>query len=160
MLFKVIYHVKDTDERYHKGVVAIYKCFCGKEFKSPKAKMNSGYVSSCGCITKCSYEINKVQVDTKKLVIYKLNRLKKRAAEKKIEISLSPNQVEELILSPCHYCCELAFPCNGVDRLDNNKGYTPDNCVSCCSSCNYFKGGMSYDKFIEKISKIFNNLNS
>lgn len=29
---------------------------------------------------------------------------------------------------------------NGIDRLDNTKGYTPENSVACCKHCNSLKG--------------------
>lgn len=36
---------------------------------------------------------------------------------------------------------------NGVDRVDNALGYTPDNCVPCCSRCNYAKRAMPRGEF-------------
>jgi 5-methylcytosine-specific restriction endonuclease McrA len=27
----------------------------------------------------------------------------------------------------------------GIDRVDNSIGYTPDNCVPCCTQCNRIK---------------------
>jgi hypothetical protein len=29
---------------------------------------------------------------------------------------------------------------NGIDRVDNSKGYTPENTVPCCKICNKIKG--------------------
>jgi 5-methylcytosine-specific restriction endonuclease McrA len=43
---------------------------------------------------------------------------------------------------------------NGIDRIDSNKGYTMDNCVSCCWTCNRMKGNMTQQNFLEHISKI------
>ena len=37
------------------------------------------------------------------------------------------------VLKPCHYC---GFPATGLDRIDNSKGHTKDNCVPCCKECN------------------------
>lgn len=34
-----------------------------------------------------------------------------------------------------------------IDRIDNNKGYTQDNCVLCCVAENYGRGDTDYDKF-------------
>ncbi len=36
---------------------------------------------------------------------------------------------------------------NGIDRLDNQKGYFLLNCVSCCWQCNKSKGTMSLSEF-------------
>lgn len=40
----------------------------------------------------------------------------------------------------CIYCGESDWRKLGVDRLDNTKGHTPDNCVPCCGKCNVGKG--------------------
>lgn len=61
-----------------------------------------------------------------------------------------------LIQQPCYYCGSK--PCqeipaakryngtvlvNGIDRVDNSKGYTNENCVSCCKACNLTKGAVT-----------------
>lgn len=43
---------------------------------------------------------------------------------------------------------------HGIDRVDNSVGYTIENCVPCCTSCNFMKGKMTKDDFIEKVSQI------
>ena len=68
----------------------------------------------------------------------------------------------------CYYCGSepwqiLKSSCNtgdyiytGLDRVDNKKGYTLDNCVPCCKICNMAKKDMTIDEFynwIDKISK-------
>jgi len=42
----------------------------------------------------------------------------------------------------------------GIDRKNNDIGYKLDNCVSCCSACNFMKHKLSLEVFKEKISKI------
>jgi hypothetical protein len=47
-----------------------------------------------------------------------------------------------------------------LDRKDNSKGYTLDNCVVCCKRCNYVKKTLGHDEFIEmckRIAKKHNN---
>lgn len=46
---------------------------------------------------------------------------------------------------------------NGIDRIDSNKDYTKDNCVTCCKKCNYAKAEMSTEEFKDWIFKIFNH---
>ena len=48
---------------------------------------------------------------------------------------------------------------NGIDRIDSNKGYSIDNCVSCCPKCNTMKGVLSKNEFISHINKVYNFLN-
>jgi len=38
-----------------------------------------------------------------------------------------------LLHEPCNYC---GFPSTGLDRIDNSKGHTEDNCIPCCWECN------------------------
>lgn len=41
-----------------------------------------------------------------------------------------------------------------LDRKDNNKGYTKENCVVCCWVCNELKGTYSENEFIEICRKV------
>lgn len=42
---------------------------------------------------------------------------------------------------------------NGIDRWDNTKGYSLDNCVPCCGECNRMKSDMSGEEYIMRIEK-------
>lgn len=54
---------------------------------------------------------------------------------------------------PCAYCGEPLRRV-GVDRVDNTKGYTKENTVSCCSTCNFMKLRSSRDDFITKCVQV------
>jgi len=55
---------------------------------------------------------------------------------------------------PCSYCgCEIETV--GIDRVDNKKGYSLDNCVPCCTTCNKMKLTLTRDEFISKIQGIY-----
>ncbi len=45
--------------------------------------------------------------------------------------------------------------CHGIDRLDNNKGYTSQNSKSCCKQCNYFKNTLTVDAFLTHVKIIY-----
>lgn len=49
------------------------------------------------------------------------------------------------------------YPHNGVDRIDNNKGYEFNNCVPCCGDCNIAKHKLSLNEFISHARKIANH---
>ena len=56
----------------------------------------------------------------------------------------------ELIYSPCVYCGKVAIKGierNGIDRVNNDIGYTKINCVSCCKICNRAKFIYAVDDF-------------
>jgi len=76
--------------------------------------------------------------------------------------TLTDEEFGKLTSSNCHYCGsspsrkrrsgakrdtgEYVF--NGIDRVDNEDGYTTLNCVSCCTTCNRAKREMSYGDFV------------
>lgn len=67
----------------------------------------------------------------------------------------------ELIQKPCFYCGEKEpDKYNGLDRLNSSSEYTRDNCVPCCSLCNYMKNTLDIGSFLRKVREIaiYNNL--
>lgn len=46
---------------------------------------------------------------------------------------------------------------NGIDRIDNSKNYTPNNCVPCCEVCNKAKRHLSYVEFKNWIQRLIDN---
>jgi hypothetical protein len=46
-------------------------------------------------------------------------------------------------------------PINGVDRIDNDKGYILNNVRCSCSKCNYMKHNMPDEYFLEHVKKIW-----
>ncbi len=43
---------------------------------------------------------------------------------------------------------------NGLDRIDNDKGYIEGNIVPCCTICNYAKHSLTYEEFITYINNL------
>ncbi len=48
---------------------------------------------------------------------------------------------------------------NGIDRVDNSKGYILSNCKPCCGHCNYIKGPIPIGVVKHHISRICRNTN-
>ena len=69
--------------------------------------------------------------------------------------NLTQEEVRKLCESPCYYCGKER--CLGIDRLDNSKNYTTENCVPCCGCCNRMKMDLTLPFFIEQIKRIYNN---
>lgn len=57
---------------------------------------------------------------------------------------------------PCYICGRISNSnhINGIDRVNNEKGYTYDNILSCCGDCNFMKKDMSWDFFVVKCARI------
>ncbi len=81
---------------------------------------------------------------------YRLN-----AKRKKRPWELTLDDVAVLAVLPCAYCGvsfsnqNRAERYNGIDRVDNERGYTSDNVVACCRTCNVAKGATPYVEWIE-----------
>ena len=60
---------------------------------------------------------------------------------------------------PCYLCGKKPDDLhkNGLDRFDNDKGYTEDNVKSCCGNCNFIKRDYVYKDFIDKCKLIYEN---
>ena len=87
----------------------------------------------------------------------KMSKYKESAKKRNLVFDLTLEQVKSLLDGICHYCGELNSI--GIDRKDSTCGYTTDNTVSCCSTCNFMKSDHPYDDFIKHIIKIFNYYN-
>ena len=67
-----------------------------------------------------------------------------------IEWSLTFEEFAELVKKPCTYCAsKQPVEIRGVDRIDNAKGYTPDNCTAACGPCNRMKHVYHPEFFID-----------
>ena len=77
----------------------------------------------------------------------------KSAKERKLKFDLSFEEFMTFWQKPCYYCGDK-IETIGLDRVDNKKGYSLDNIVSCCWECNIIKRDFSEKKFINKCKKI------
>ena len=68
---------------------------------------------------------------------------------------LSIDQAGFYYTQPCYYCGESPNgKLNGIDRQDSSEGYTTENCVPCCTTCNLAKRQMSPDEFVWHCEKV------
>ena len=102
---------------------------------------------------------------------------KSRAISCDRDMTLSLDQFLELTSSNCYYCGtppsqisngthrgrlqameHSKYIYNGIDRIDNDVGYTLSNCVPCCKFCNMAKHTRSKEQFISWVITIVNHL--
>lgn len=81
----------------------------------------------------------------------------KEAKRRSIEFHLTKEIFLDIIKTKCYYCGEIndEKKFNGIDRMDSSKNYILENCVSCCSLCNYLKNKIPIDIFIKRVKHIF-----
>lgn len=167
--------------------IYLCKCLCGniKEFKLTLLNINK--VWHCGC--KKWEQKNKIHANLKyepKEASYraKIANYKSHAKRRNINWDLSIEEAINLLRNNCYYCNEIPLNYynvrekhrdyvkysrikneeynifyNGIDRINNNLGYTIDNCVSCCTQCNTAKLNFTLDEFKNWIIKLYNNMN-
>ncbi|UMO76275.1 hypothetical protein SEA_TOMAS_87 [Streptomyces phage Tomas] len=119
------------------------------------SRYSSGKLKS-GCVA-CGRE--KLRTDGRRSVLNQLfNNYKGGAAKRLLAFELNIEEFEILVSKPCSYCGfegserkgskdwhKAKF--NGIDRVNNEIGYTIENSVSCCSTCNFAKRFMTTEEF-------------
>lgn len=155
-------------------------CRCLRPFLATTAYIRSGRCQSCGCLSFTGNNGNIKQDPQQTTWNVLLNSYKQRAKRDCIEWRLTDSEAASLFSSRCHYCGVMptnrinafvtkagrylsknktranlgwvAF--NGIDRKNSDVGYLVDNCVGCCSVCNYAKGKLSQDDFEAWIDRL------
>lgn len=161
--------VAPTEKRNHNGTILwLVRCDCGKEKQVPSTKLVSGEVKSCSCQEHIrGPRTHKGHSGLNSL----LKRYHEAARKRGLPFLLTLEQFEELTSDSCTYCgiaphreiygsrgaCKEhgKYVHNGIDRVDSKIGYTPDNCVSCCKTCNLAKHTMTTQEFLNWIQRVY-----
>jgi hypothetical protein len=139
------------------------QCECGGTCVVNISKLMCGIRKSCGCERKpCPKRLSDAEAAINKIWHSYLGN----ARHKAISFELDRDTFARLLTGNCYYCGLLPskrvrlthrtcnFLWNGIDRLNNDRGYEPDNVVSCCSVCNFRKGTTSSDEFLAWIASV------
>lgn len=172
LTFGFLTAISMTDKRYPEGqIVWKCKCVCDKIIEVSCKFLMAGSVKSCGCMTsQLQRKQNKNLLPPEERAIRTLFRNYIYGAKaRKISFDLEIEKFSSLVKLNCHYCGCLPskilkisrfndpifeFYWNGIDRIDSSLGYTINNCVTCCSTCNYIKGKKSYYEFMKWIKNL------
>src|ERR1700678_4464715 len=157
-------HTAPSGSMYIKWLM---KCGCGKEF----IRSGKGFGKGNGACAECSHKLGCVKREKDPyLTIIKtiFTDYKLGAKRRKLSFSLSLQEFIAFIKQECYYCGDLAtnkwkhrvrghiLIYNGIDRINNSKGYVANNCVSCCKICNIMKMTLGQEEFYAHIEKIYN----
>jgi hypothetical protein len=153
------------------------KCDCGNKKITKGAVLRNGHCISCGC--KNGGDLEKLRSGEAPIKSI-FNSYKSGAKSRNLIFELTVKDVKNIVLKNCFYCnskpntkkwayhrsrytkgieTDEYIIANGIDRLNNNKGYVLSNCVPCCYICNSMKSKLSKKEFLTHIKKIINNLN-
>ena len=82
--------------------------------------------------------------------------VQKNAYSRALLFTISEMDFDRLVIQPCYYCgFKSVSRLNGIDRIDNNKGYILQNCITCCKMCNLFKNMLHPIEFLDKVNAIY-----
>ena len=154
----------------------IYKCVCdcGTIKSNNLSRIRYGRSKSCGCNWIKNFKTTMgVKFGDKKPTFrlppgesafnilyytYKRNSIKR-----KYNFKLTREEFKELTKGNCYFCgvepsfvhqpigTNGGYVYNGIDRYNNNAGYTKGNSVTCCADCNRAKGSLTAKIFMHKV---------
>lgn len=148
----------------------VCKCDCGIEKVYSATQLVKKLVVSCGCYRKTA----KRKPPGYAGLIQLICRYRRTARQRNHKFLLTQEQFQILTSKNCSYCgikphkisiglgpgrseeglARTSFVYNGIDRVNNDLGYTLENCVTCCTDCNIMKGSMTQTEFFDKIKQI------
>lgn len=150
------------------------KCDCGKITKVTTEHLTNNHTKSCGCLKK----ENAARIGKKRLLPNNQankNQLfcnyKRQARIQGCEFNLLKEDFLKLTSQNCFYCgrepsqthkhskSSDGYIYNGIDRLDNTRGYSKSNCVPCCDMCNKAKGNRTLKEFVNWANRLGTRIN-
>lgn len=148
--------VKDNRRRFR------LLCNCGNVKDVDLKELRNNKTRSCGCYgieihrkSKCFASMTKAY-----------NNYKSKSYRKGIQFDIDIFVFIHITQEKCHYCGQEPsnissnpsrngrYIYNGIDRVDNSKGYILDNIVPCCGNCNKAKLARTDTDFIEHCERI------
>jgi hypothetical protein len=141
------------------------ECECGKRKHVLEHNLRYGLTLGCGCQRGLKRKNEQACGLRTIRTIYSV-----RAVKKDISFNIPKLKFEELVMKDCFYCgatpheamygrirvdkTRAKVTYNGLDRVDNSRGYEVDNVVPCCRICNIMKAELSVQEFYVHIQKI------
>ena len=153
-------------------------CDCGNECVTAGKNLLDGKKQSCGCLRRelvgarqhLLTEFNRgVPGESAFNVLYCTYKFN---AEKRTRVfELTKDDFRRLTSANCEYCGAEPkqkvgterngfYTYNGVDRKDNELGYTNANSAPCCGTCNWMKRAMSVPDFIAACRTVVSHFDS
>ncbi len=158
-------------------------CDCGTTRTIREDALKSGRTISCGCYNHeiAGNRMRKPPGEASWNAYF--GNYKNSAYQRDISFDVSVEEFQQICKQNCHYCNEAPIQynpylnkagyryargksttqpqienswiyVNGLDRINNEIGYTQNNLTPCCSTCNYMKRMMGVEEFIKHCKKV------
>lgn len=140
---------------YCKGLCRIHYNKQYKSKNSVKCKQYNLDYKSSHKEQEAAYDKNYSETDRGRF-----SKAKSKAKQRCLEFSLTFEQFVEISNYPCFYCEDAlcgrgSFQGAHLDRIDNTKGYTIDNILSCGAICNRIRmDNLSHQEALDAINGI------
>ena len=160
-----------STDRHHRRMWRC-SCDCGGHHIVSANTLRSGDSKSCGCLSTGPARFEHGVAERKAV----LCTSRASARDRGYAWNLTDELVFSLLEQNCHWCGAppsnekrlyqrrrerrlgvqpKTYLYNGIDRVDNARGYEPDNVVACCAICNWMKRHLSVDTFIKHVERIY-----
>jgi hypothetical protein len=167
------------------GVVYWCVCDCGTRRLVRGISLNKQISTSCGCFKRENFGrlMSGKKGEASWNVLY-ADR-KKKAVEREHSWHLTLKKFKKIASKSCHWCGapprdwspyvrkdgsvkfkyskaigNSLIKVNGIDRKDNDVGYTTTNAVPCCPECNFSKGTRTQKEFLDHVKRVSEYQNS
>ncbi len=155
--------IVDPKQRDSKSkMLCIVQCDCGTVRTVVFANLINGISTSCGC-----YALEQRRTANGLGMLNNLfSNYARKAKSVQRAFTLTKDQFHVLTQQTCFYCgiapnrtiskpdIDDSYTYNGIDRVNNDLGYTLDNCVTCCAECNKAKHTMTAQEFIALCNRV------
>lgn len=145
------------------------RCDCGNDKTATTRGLHRKHTISCGCVKHRGLIFG--GYNKKDYGEARFNDLflsyKRSAASRGHSFDLSKDEFRALTKDNCHYCGVVPmqvvkaghgvngeYVYNGIDRVNNSIGYTPENSRPCCGQCNMAKNTLGEVEFYEWIERV------
>ncbi len=168
-MLTAIKRVKRPRRITYTGAWWLVKCDCGREKIMRAISLRTKNTKSCGCSTgklmRKARLLEKGLSQKRRVFTYYKTHAKKLGVLFKLDF----DKFIEITQQNCYYCRTKPsniqksknnsgnFIYNGIDRKNNNLGYSLKNSVPCCKSCNVAKNNRSEREFYLWIENIIKN---
>lgn len=168
--------VVSADKNRHGRTCWICLCDCGKTVSAVGKALRSGKKRSCGCLRSelgvaraaIMSQNNRLPDGESGFNLLYANYRCQAVYKGALDFELTKDQLRKITSSDCFYCGvkpaqkignDLTgyYTYNGIDRSDNSKGYTIENCVPACGVHNKMKLTMSVDEFVAACRAVVNH---